>query len=219
MNLKKITCIAVGCVMALSLVACGKEEVQEKPEASSVQMTISIINDRDVDITGLSIYSDSRVDADEQTNAPENTGVSSLLNEGDVLTPGDTAKVTLTVDDPMFNATQDENGNTVGEQKFVISVTDVNGNTESYNDISLSDGATFTISDNGIYNGTPEDNAAASESTASDTTSSDAADDTGDVTDSDASGNEVADDDVVTEDAVTSDAADSEVTAEAEAAE
>lgn len=183
MNLKKISCIAVGCAMALSLVACGKEEVQEKPEASSVQMTISIINDRDVDITGLSIYSDTRVDADEQTNAPENTGVSSLLNEGDVLTPGDTAKVTLTVDDPMFNATQDENGNTVGEQKFVISVTDVNGNTENYSGVSLTDGATFTISNSGIYNGTPDDTSvapASSDATAADTTveaTSDAASD------------------------------------------
>lgn len=157
MNLKKMALVTVGCALALSLVACGKEEVQEKPEAQSIQMTVSIINDRDVDITGLSIYSDARVDANEQTTNPENAGVSSLLKDGDVLTPGDTAKVTLTVDDPMFNATEDENGATVGEQKFAVDVVDINGNVNTYTGISLSDGATFTISDNGFYNGTPEE--------------------------------------------------------------
>ena len=157
MNLKKMALVTVGCALALSLVACGKEEVQEKPEAQPIQMTVSIINDRDVDITGLSIYSDARVDANEQTTNPENAGVSSLLKDGDVLTPGDTAKVTLTVDDPMFNATEDESGATVGEQKFAVDVVDINGNVNTYTGISLSDGATFTISDNGFYNGTPEE--------------------------------------------------------------
>lgn len=157
MNLKKMALVTVGCALALSLVACGKEEVQEKPEAQSIQMTVSIINDRDVDITGLSIYSDARVDANEQTTNPENAGVSSLLKDGDVLTPGDTVKVTLTVDDPMFNATEDESGATVGEQKFAVDVVDINGNVNTYTGISLSDGATFTISDNGFYNGTPEE--------------------------------------------------------------
>lgn len=157
MNLKKMALVTVGCALALSLVACGKEEVQEKPEAQSIQMTVSIINDRDVDITGVSIYSDARVDANEQTTNPENAGVSSLLKDGDVLTPGDTVKVTLTVDDPMFNATEDESGATVGEQKFAVDVVDINGNVNTYTGISLSDGATFTISDNGFYNGTPEE--------------------------------------------------------------
>lgn len=157
MNLKKMALVTVGCALALSLVACGKEEVQEKPEAQSIQMTVSIINDRDVDITDLSIYSDARVDANEQTTNPENAGVSSLLKDGDVLTPGDTAKVTLTVDDPMFNATEDESGATVGEQKFAVDVVDINGNVNTYTGISLSDGATFTISDNGFYNGNPEE--------------------------------------------------------------
>ena len=157
MNLKKMALVTVGCALALSLVACGKEEVQEKPEAQSIQMAVSIINDRDVDITGLSIYSDARVDANEQTTNPENAGVSSLLKDGDVLTPGDTAKVTLTVDDPMFNATENESGATVGEQKFAVDVVDINGNVNTYTGISLSDGATFTISDNGFYNGTPEE--------------------------------------------------------------
>lgn len=157
MNLKKMALVTVGCALALSLVACGTEEVQEKPEAQSIQMTVSIINDRDVDITGVSIYSDARVDANEQTTNPENAGVSSLLKDGDVLTPGDTVKVTLTVDDPMFNATEDESGATVGEQKFAVDVVDINGNVNTYTGISLSDGATFTISDNGFYNGTPEE--------------------------------------------------------------
>lgn len=157
MNLKKMALVTVGCALALSLVACGKEEVQEKPEAQPIQMTVSIINDRDVDITGVSIYSDARVDANEQTTNPENAGVSSLLKDGDVLTPGDTVKVTLTVDDPMFNATEDESGATVGEQKFAVDVVDINGNVNTYTGISLSDGATFTISDNGFYNGTPEE--------------------------------------------------------------
>ena len=157
MNLKKMALVTVGCALALSLVACGKEEVQEKPEAQPVQMTVSIINDRDVDITGVSIYSDARVDANEQTANPENAGVSSLLKDGDVLTPGDTVKVTLTVDDPMFNTTEDESGATVGEQKFAVDVVDINGNVNTYTGISLSDGATFTISDNGFYNGTPEE--------------------------------------------------------------
>lgn len=157
MNLKKMALVTVGCALVLSLVACGKEEVQEKPEAQPIQMTVSIINDRDVDITGLSIYSDARVDANEQTTNPENAGVSSLLKDGDVLTPGDTAKVTLTVDDPMFNATEDESGATVGEQKFAVDVVDINGNVNTYTGISLSDGATFTISDNGFYNGAPEE--------------------------------------------------------------
>lgn len=157
MNLKKMALVTVGCALALSLVACGKEEVQEKPEAQPIQMTVSIINDRDVDITGVSIYSDARVDANEQTTNPENAGVSSLLKDGDVLTPGDTAKVTLTVDDPMFNATEDESGDTVGEQKFAVDVVDINGNVNTYTGISLSDGATFTISDNGFYNGAPEE--------------------------------------------------------------
>lgn len=157
MNLKKMALVTVGCALALSLVACGKEEVQEKPEAQSIQMTVSIINDRDVDITGVSIYSDARVDANEQTTNPENAGVSSLLKDGDVLTPGDTVKVTLTVDDPMFNATEDESGATVGEQKFAVDVVDINGNINTYTGISLSDGATFTISDNGFYNGAPEE--------------------------------------------------------------
>lgn len=157
MNLKKMALVTVGCALALSLVACGNEEVQEKPEAQSIQMTVSIINDRDVDITGVSIYSDARVDADEQTTNPENAGVSSLLKDGDVLTPGDTVKVTLTVDDPMFNATEDESGATVGEQKFAVDVVDINGNVNTYTGISLSDGATFTISDNGFYNGAPEE--------------------------------------------------------------
>lgn len=157
MNLKKMALVTVGCALALSLVACGKEEVQEKPEAQSIQMTVSIINDRDVDITGVSIYSDARVDANEQTTNPENAGVSSLLKDGDVLTPGDTVKVTLTVDDPMFNATEDESGATVGEQKFAVDVVDINGNVNTYTGISLSDGATFTISDNGFYNGAPEE--------------------------------------------------------------
>ena len=157
MNLKKMALVTVGCALALSLVACGNEEVQEKPEAQSIQMTVSIINDRDVDITGVSIYSDARVDANEQTTNPENAGVSSLLKDGDVLTPGDTVKVTLTVDDPMFNATEDESGATVGEQKFAVDVVDINGNVNTYTGISLSDGATFTISDNGFYNGAPEE--------------------------------------------------------------
>lgn len=157
MNLKKMALVTVGCALALSLVACGKEEVQEKPEAQPIQMTVSIINDRDVDITGVSIYSDARVDANEQTTNPENAGVSSLLKDGDVLTPGDTVKVTLTVDDPMFNATEDESGATVGEQKFAVDVVDINGNVNTYTGISLSDGATFTISDNGFYNGAPEE--------------------------------------------------------------
>lgn len=157
MNLKKMALVTVGCALALSLVACGEEEVQEKPEAQPIQMTVSIINDRDVDITGVSIYSDARVDANEQTTNPENAGVSSLLKDGDVLTPGDTVKVTLTVDDPMFNATEDESGATVGEQKFAVDVVDINGNVNTYTGISLSDGATFTISDNGFYNGTPEE--------------------------------------------------------------
>lgn len=157
MNLKKMALVTVGCALALSLVACGTEEVQEKPEAQSIQMTVSIINDRDVDITGVSIYSDARVDANEQTTNPENAGVSSLLKDGDVLTPGDTVKVTLTVDDPMFNATEDESGATVGEQKFAVDVVDINGNVNTYTGISLSDGATFTISDNGFYNGAPEE--------------------------------------------------------------
>lgn len=157
MNLKKMALVTVGCALALSLVACGEEEVQEKPEAQSIQMTVSIINDRDVDITGVSIYSDARVDANEQTTNPENAGVSSLLKDGDVLTPGDTVKVTLTVDDPMFNATEDESGATVGEQKFAVDVVDINGNVNTYTGISLSDGATFTISDNGFYNGAPEE--------------------------------------------------------------
>ena len=157
MNLKKMALVTVGCALALSLVACGEEEVQEKPEAQSIQMTVSIINDRDVDITGVSIYSDARVDANEQTTNPENAGVSSLLKDGDVLTPGDTVKVTLTVDDPMFNATEDESGVTVGEQKFAVDVVDINGNVNTYTEISLSDGATFTISDNGFYNGAPEE--------------------------------------------------------------
>lgn len=157
MNLKKMALVTVGCALALSLVACGKEEVQEKPEAQSIQMTVSIINDRDVDITGVSIYSDARVDANEQTTNPENAGVSSLLKDGDVLTPGDTVKVTLTVDDPMFNTTEDESGATVGEQKFAVDVVDINGNVNTYTGISLSDGATFTISDNGFYNGVPEE--------------------------------------------------------------
>lgn len=157
MNLKKMALVTVGCALALSLVACGNEEVQEKPEAQSIQMTVSIINDRDVDITGVSIYSDARVDANEQTTNPENAGVSSLLKDGDVLTPGDTIKVTLTVDDPMFNATEDESGATVGEQKFAVDVVDINGNVNTYTGISLSDGATFTISDNGFYNGAPEE--------------------------------------------------------------
>lgn len=157
MNLKKMALVTVGCALALSLVACGNEEVQEKPEAQPIQMTVSIINDRDVDITGVSIYSDARVDANEQTTNPENAGVSSLLKDGDVLTPGDTVKVTLTVDDPMFNATEDESGATVGEQKFAVDVVDINGNVNTYTGISLSDGATFTISDNGFYNGTPEE--------------------------------------------------------------
>lgn len=156
MNLKKMALVTVGCALALSLVACG-EEVQEKPEAQPIQMTVSIINDRDVDITGVSIYSDARVDANEQTTNPENAGVSSLLKDGDVLTPGDTVKVTLTVDDPMFNATEDESGATVGEQKFAVDVVDINGNVNTYTGISLSDGATFTISDNGFYNVTPEE--------------------------------------------------------------
>lgn len=157
MNLKKMALVTVGCALALSLVACGQEEVQEKPEAQSIQMTVSIINDRDVDITGVSIYSDARVDSNEQTTNPENAGVSSLLKDGDVLTPGDTVKVTLTVDDPMFNATEDESGATVGEQKFAVDVVDINGNVNTYTGISLSDGATFTISDNGFYNGAPEE--------------------------------------------------------------
>lgn len=157
MNLKKMALVTVGCALALSLVACGEEEVQEKPEAQSIQMTVSIINDRDVDITGVSIYSDARVDANEQTTNPENAGVSSLLKDGDVLTPGDTVKVNLTVDDPMFNATEDESGATVGEQKFAVDVVDINGNVNTYTGISLSDGATFTISDNGFYNGAPEE--------------------------------------------------------------
>lgn len=157
MNLKKMALVTVGCALALSLVACGEEEVQEKPEAQPIQMTVSIINDRDVDITGVSIYSDARADADEQTTNPENAGVSSLLKDGDVLTPGDTVKVTLTVDDPMFNATEDESGATVGEQKFAVDVVDINGNFNTYTGISLSDGATFTISDNGFYNGAPEE--------------------------------------------------------------
>lgn len=157
MNLKKMALVTVGCALALSLVACGKEEVQEKPEAQSIQMTVSIINDRDVDITGVSLYSDARVDANEQTTNPENAGVSSLLKDGDVLTPGDTVKITLTVDDPMFNATEDESGATVGEQKFAVDVVDINGNVNTYTGISLSDGATFTISDNGFYNGAPEE--------------------------------------------------------------
>ena len=157
MNLKKMALVTVGCALALSLVACGEEEVQEKPEAQPIQMTVSIINDRDVDITGVSIYSDARADADEQTTNPENAGVSSLLKDGDVLTPGDTVKVTLTVDDPMFNATEDESGATVGEQKFAVDVVDINGNVNTYTGISLSDGATFTISDNGFYNGAPEE--------------------------------------------------------------
>lgn len=157
MNLKKMALVTVGCALALSLVACGEEEVQEKPEAQPIQMTVSIINDRDVDITGVSIYSDARVDANEQTTNPENTGVSSLLKDGDVLTPGDTVKLTLTVDDPMFNATEDESGATVGEQKFAVDVVDINGNVNTYTGISLSDGATFTISDNGFYNGAPEE--------------------------------------------------------------
>lgn len=157
MNLKKMALVTVGCALALSLVACGTEEVQEKPEAQPIQMTVSIINDRDVDITGVSIYSDARVDANEQTTNPENAGVSSLLKDGDVLTPGDTVKVTLTVDDPMFNATEDESGATVGEQKFAVDVVDINGNVNTYTGISLSDGATFTISDNGFYNGAPEE--------------------------------------------------------------
>lgn len=157
MNLKKMALVTVGCALALSLVACGQEEVQEKPEAQPIQMTVSIINDRDVDITGVSIYSDARVDANEQTTNPENAGVSSLLKDGDVLTPGDTVKVTLTVDDPMFNTTEDESGATVGEQKFAVDVVDINGNVNTYTGISLSDGATFTISDNGFYNGAPEE--------------------------------------------------------------
>lgn len=157
MNLKKMALVTVGCALALSLVACGEEEVQEKPEAQPIQMTVSIINDRDVDITGVSIYSDARVDANEQTTNPENAGVSSLLKDGDVLTPGDTVKVTLTVDDPMFNATEDESGATVGEQRFAVDVVDINGNVNTYTGISLSDGATFTISDNGFYNGAPEE--------------------------------------------------------------
>ena len=157
MNLKKMALVTVGCALALSLVACGEEEVQEKPEAQPIQMTVSIINDRDVDITGVSIYSDARVDANEQTTNPENAGVSSLLKDGDVLSHGDTVKVTLTVDDPMFNATEDESGATVGEQKFAVDVVDINGNVNTYTEISLSDGATFTISDNGFYNGAPEE--------------------------------------------------------------
>ena len=57
----------------------------------------------------------------------------------------------------MFNATEDESGATVGEQKFAVDVVDINGNVNTYTGISLSDGATFTISDNGFYNGAPEE--------------------------------------------------------------
>lgn len=159
MNLKKMALVTVGCALALSLVACGKEEVVEEPKAQPTSMTISIVNDRDVDITGVSIYSDVRVDAEEQTTSPENTGVSSLLNDGDVLTPGDTIKVSLTVDDPMFNTTKDESGAVVGEQKFAVDIVDINGNVNTYTGISLSDGTTFTISDSGFYTGTPEETA------------------------------------------------------------
>lgn len=156
MKFEKIASIVLGCSMVLSLAACGKQEVVETPEAEPVAMSISIINDKDIDITGISIYSDTRVDADEQTSDPENTGVTSLLGS-DVLTPGDTLKVNLTVDDPMFNTTTDEEGNTVGEQKFVIAVTDINGNVNAYSGMSLRDGIVYTVDANGIYEGAPTD--------------------------------------------------------------
>ena len=152
---KKIAAIQLALTLALSLVACGEEEVVEKPTASDVEMTIQIENGRYVNITGLSITSDTRVDEDEQINKPENTGVSSVL--GDIveyettLHSGDVLTVQLSTPDPNFYKETDDSGNVTGVQKFVFTVIDNNGNAQVYNDIELMDGAYYIITSDGVY--------------------------------------------------------------------
>lgn len=149
MNIKRIAPVVMAGVMVFSLTACGDKGNEVAPEVKPVNMVVYIENDRDVDITGLSVYSDVRVDEKQQQDNPENTGVSSLLGE-DKLTPGDVVEIKLTVDDPMANAKQAEDGTVTGEQKFVVAVTDINGNSIEYTGQTLKNDCYLVITDNGI---------------------------------------------------------------------
>lgn len=149
MNIKRIAPVVMAGVMIFSLTACGNKGNEAAPEVKPVNMVVYIENDRDVDITGLSVYSDVRVDEKQQQDNPENTGVSSLLGE-DKLTPGDVVEIKLTVDDPMANAKQAEDGTVTGEQKFVVAVTDINGNAIEYTGQTLKNDCYLVITDTGI---------------------------------------------------------------------
>ncbi|MEG1935757.1 MAG: hypothetical protein RR141_07155, partial [Rikenellaceae bacterium] len=96
-------------------------------------------------IPTLSISSDTRVTPEEQAKNPEAVAVESILKDNEVLNPGDTLKVELTVDDPKAYEKVDENGKVTGTQTFIISAVDVNGNSLKYTNTLLVDGAVYTI--------------------------------------------------------------------------
>lgn len=135
-------------LMQIGLSACGKEEIVEEPKPDKEQMTIQIENGRYVNITGLSITSDTRVSANEEISNPEAVGVSSILTgdyEG-TLHSGDYITIELEVDDPRFYASTDEQtGEEKGVQKFVFNVMDTNGATKNFRGIELKDGAYYII--------------------------------------------------------------------------
>ena len=151
--LKKIAVLQLAMLMSISLVACGDNKPDEKSAPSKVQMTIQIENGRYVDITGLSVTSDTRVNATEELENPEAVGVSSILTgdyEG-TLRSGDYITIELETDDPKFYATSDESTeNKEGVQKFVFNVMDTNGTNKNFRDIELKDGAYYIITNDEI---------------------------------------------------------------------
>lgn len=150
MNFKGLTAVILAGTMAVGLTACGeKEQEVEQVEVPKVEMHVTVENGLDVNIVGLSISSDTRVDDNEQVNNPENTYVTSIL-DGNELNPGDSVSIDLTVDDPTFHQTTAEDGTVTGIQKFIITVTDINGNVNYYTEQDLNDGAYFTVTKNGL---------------------------------------------------------------------
>lgn len=150
MNFKGLTAVILAGTMAIGLTACGeKKQEVEQIEVPKVDMHVTVENGLDVNIVGLSISSDTRVDDNEQVNNPENTYVTSIL-DGNVLDPGDSVSVDLTVDDPTFHQATAEDGTVTGVQKFIITVTDINGNVNYYTEQDLNDGAYFTVTKDGL---------------------------------------------------------------------
>lgn len=171
---RSVLCCLTALTLSLGLVGCGNKGAVQKVEIPKVTMTIQVENGLDVDITSVAVYSDVRVDPDQQIKYPENLGVNGVLGDGARVKPHSVVELKVRVDDPEYLAkvpassstststegdTSTENNNN-GEsegaldaskvQKFVISVTDINGNVFDYKGIELSDNSIYVIKDKGI---------------------------------------------------------------------